>query len=59
MGFDTLLFGPWNVVRTKQALHGNWELHSRTRIGRQEFFPNGDIQHTPQDSELLMDGRRL
>jgi hypothetical protein len=32
LGFDLLLLGPCDVVRSEQRFHGNWEFNARTRV---------------------------
>ena len=59
MGFDRALFRPGHVVRPEQPFHCNRKLHSRTGIGREQFFPDCDIQHTAEHPKFLMHRTRL
>jgi hypothetical protein len=46
-------------VRPKQALDTNGEFDARTGVRWEQLFPHGDIQHAPEDAELLVYRCRL
>jgi hypothetical protein len=56
---DPLLLRPRHVVRPKQPCHLHRKLHPRTRVGGEQFLPNCDVHHAPQDSQFLIHSRRL
>jgi hypothetical protein len=56
---DPLLLGPTHVVRPKQPLNLDRELHPGAWVGRQQFIVDRDVQHTAKHPQFLMDCRRL
>src|SRR5215472_12322968 len=59
MSLNSLLFGPRHVVRPKQALNANRELHAQARVCKQQLLPYGYVQHAPEHANLLVHGGRL
>src|SRR5215469_7547445 len=56
MGLDCLLFRPGNVVGAEQSFYGHRKLHSGAGIRWKEFFPDGYVQHAPEDPKFLVYG---
>src|SRR5437660_9317377 len=58
--FDPFLFARCHIVwLAGRSAHGSREFDSGTRITRQALLLNGDVEHSSQHTELLMDCRRL
>ena len=41
-------------MRPKEAPHRHWEFNASTGIGLQEFLAHRYVQHSPENSQLLM-----
>jgi hypothetical protein len=46
-------------VRPEQSLHTNGEFDAGTWISREQSFPDGNVQHAPEDAKLLVYRRWL
>jgi hypothetical protein len=46
-------------VWSKQTLYTNGEFDAGTWVSREQSFPQGNVQHAPEDAELLVYRSRL
>jgi hypothetical protein len=46
-------------MRSEQTLHSDRKFNGGTGVGWQELLTDSDVEHPPENSELLVDGRRL
>jgi hypothetical protein len=46
-------------VWPEQSLHTNGKFDTGARVSREQLFPHGDVQHSPEDAKLLVYRRGL